>query len=156
MMTDNLARTAAAAGETTLAEPGWAAANVNDGVETSSGSAKGWSSALQSSATTAQDLTLTLANPTILSRVDLVPRDDAGNVGEGFPKTFRVWAAANAGCTDWAQVASRADHPDPGKFARTIGFQARVVRCVKVEATVMDQLPSGSYAFQLAEVRALH
>jgi beta-xylosidase len=153
---DNLARTATVVGETTLPEAGWAAGFANDGVESSSGSAKGWSSAWQASATSAQDLTVTLAAPTMLSRVDLVPRDDAGNVGEGFPKTFKVWAASNSGCTDWVQVASRANHPDPGKFTRTVGFEARLAKCVKVEATVLDQLPGGSYAFQLAEVKVLH
>lgn len=146
---------ATAQGSTTIEDWGWSQAFANDGVRSSSGAAHGWSSALLTT-NTPQHLTLRLPATTRLSRVDLFPRDEAGNQGAGFPKTFRIQVAADEGCAAWTTVASRANYPNPGTFARTIGFAAATARCVRIEATDLYRFFDGTFAFQLAEVELYH
>jgi beta-xylosidase len=157
----NVAAGATPTGSSTIENWGWSSAYVNDGVVSSSGAAHGWSS-VGTTTNQAQSITLSLPSVTKVSRVDLFPRDEPGNEGAGFPKTFRVRISTDATCgsspttATWTQVASRANYPNPGKFARTIGFPASNARCVQVEATDLFRFSDGLHMFQLAELKLYH
>ncbi|WP_163509166.1 GH39 family glycosyl hydrolase [Fodinicola acaciae] len=131
---------------------GWSTAFVNDGTESTGGAAHGWSSQWGVSTDHPEWIQLDLGSARTISRVDLFPRDDAGNEGKGFPVDVSIQTSPD--CATFTTVASRTGQANPGGFRQTLGFAPVNARCVRVYASHLQRLPeNGFYLFQLGEIK---
>jgi beta-xylosidase len=148
----NQAIPATVSASSSIQDWGWSTAFVNDGTEGAGGAAHGWSSQWGVSTDHPEWVQLDLGSAKTISRVDLFPRDDAGNEGKGFPVDFGIQVSAD--CTNFTTVASRTGQANPGRFRQTLGFAAVNARCVRVSASHLQRFEdSGFYLFQLGEIK---
>ena len=132
---------------------GWGIRAAVDGQRSSTASALGWSSQSGNTANHTEWVQLDLGSARPLDRVDLYPRDDAGNVGVGFPVDFTVQVSADG--TNWTTVSTQTGYPKPGDQDQTFPFATTTARYVKVTGTNLSTDAQGSYVMQLAEIEAL-
>ncbi|THF76090.1 discoidin domain-containing protein [Cohnella fermenti] len=86
-----------------------------------------------------------------LDRIELFPRNDDGNIGEGFPIDFTIQVSTNA--LEWTTVRTVTGYEKPDGAARSFAFDDIAARYVKVEATNLRTV-EGSYRMQLRLFKA--
>ena len=137
----------------------WGLRNLVDGITSARPSPASWSVANHgwSSKTTSSNrpvwLQVDLGSGFLLDTIRLHPRNDAANIGMGFPVDFRILISDDG--TNWNVVADITGQPLPNA-AQTYPFAASVARYVRVEATNLRSNPAdgGRYAMQFAELEA--
>ncbi|MCA2228754.1 discoidin domain-containing protein [Nonomuraea sp. NEAU-L178] len=129
---------------------GWSPQGAVDGERGSVAGRMGWSSHSDLTTDHRESITVDLGSAKPVSRVDLYPRADAGNVGRSFPVDFTVQVSANK--STWTTVATRTGFATPGAGAQTFPFPTTDVRYVKVEGTKLSRDPYGHYRMQFAEI----
>jgi hypothetical protein len=130
----------------------WWAGYANDGQTLSQQSTTGWSSSSNLSAQHTEYFELDLGTAMAFNEVDLWPRSDSGNAGQGFPATYNV-AVSNNG-SSWTVVATGSTGAPPtGDVVVSLGAQN--ARYVMVNGLTLRANPndSGNYRMQLAEVQ---
>lgn len=129
---------------------GWSPQGVVDGERGSVTGRMGWSSHSNLTTDHTESITVDLGSTKPISRVDLYPRGDTGNIGQGFPVDFTVQVSADR--STWTTVATRTGFATPGTGAQTFPFPTTDVRYVKVEGTKLGRDPNGHYRMQFAEI----
>jgi hypothetical protein len=91
-----------------------------------------------------------LGSAQTLDRVDLYPRDDAGNVGSGFPVDFTIQTSVDG--STWSTARTVTGYARPGDSVQTFSITPTSARYVKVDATNLSTDSSGHYFLQFAEL----
>src|SRR5262249_45655300 len=112
---------------------GWHRIKLVDGLRDSVAGAMGWSAWGNQGANHTEWVQVDLGSVRSVSRVDLYPRNDAGNVGSNFPSDFSIQVSANG--VDWATVVTRTGFGTPPSGVQSFPFAAQMARYVKVEGT---------------------
>ncbi|MBP1989456.1 discoidin domain-containing protein [Paenibacillus eucommiae] len=132
----------------------WGVAKLVDLTRNSVPGLYGWSSSSNTSTNHTESISFDMQTSRTISRVDLYPRNDSGNVGLGFPIDFTIKTAANAG-GPWTTVATRTGYALPPGLEQSFTFTALSARYVKVEGTSLRKIttePGQPYRMQFAEV----
>jgi hypothetical protein len=150
----NLAAGAGRTASSSVEAWGWRLAAVNDGLRACSASARGWSSDANLASNHTEWVGLDLGAVRTLRRVDLYPRSDFGNAGQGFPIDFTIQTSTDG--TAWTTVVTRTGYPLPAATAQTFEFAARDARYVRVVGTnLRNTNPNDhTYRMQFAEIEA--
>lgn len=150
----NLARTATVQSSSSLENFGWGNSKANDGQRSTTSTSAGWTSYSSISSNHTEWLQFTLTDTSAVSRVDLFPRNDAGQIGNGFPIDFTIQIASDSSCATWTTVVTRKDYGKPTNTVQSFGFSPVTARCVRVTGTNLRQNPSdnNNYYMQFAEV----
>jgi hypothetical protein len=129
----------------------WWAGYANDGQTTSQASTLGWSSSSKLTGDHTEYYELDLGTSMPFNEVDLWPRSDAGNAGQGFPSSYNV-AVSNDGAS-WTVVAtgSVSSAPTAHVVVALAAQNARYVRINGLHLTA-NANDSGAYRMQFAEV----
>ncbi|MGO1055465.1 discoidin domain-containing protein [Crossiella sp. CA198] len=124
---------------------GWTRHAVNDGVLGSTRTS-GWSSDGQTGVNHAEALEFRLPGRRWFDAVTLYPRDDPGNIGQGFPADFaiEVWNGSA-----WVPVASRTGYPLPSAGAHRFPFPAQWTDRVRVHGTSLRANPNDGNRFRM-------
>ncbi len=103
---------------------GWSTAKVNDGEwNTVVGTSWGWSSDRDTALDHTEWIQLNFGGRLSIYRVELFPRNDPGNIGQGFPIDFTIQATTDTTCSSgWVTVVSRKDFPQPGDAGQSFNF----------------------------------
>jgi hypothetical protein len=94
-------------------------------------------------------ITVDLETTNTVSSVRLHPRNDSGNLGEGYPVNFDISTSTNG--VNWTVAASLTSQPKP-TVAQTFNFSPRAARYVQLDASQLRANPGGTYGLQLAEL----
>lgn len=151
-------------GDVTLASPisssssheqsGWGEAKAADDIVSSVPESRGWSSASSRTVDHTEWVQFSLDTPSIVSQVDLYPRDDGESAGYGFPVDFEIQLSTGA-CSDWTTVLTETDYPLPvnGSVQRFV-LTPQLANCVRVLGTSLRPNPhdEGQYRMQFAEI----
>jgi hypothetical protein len=135
---------------------GWSSANVVDGITGSSSGSMGWSSSNSLTTNHTEWIIVNLGSLYQIHEVDLYPRNDAGNVGYGFPINFLVQISPDS--ITWTTVATETGYAMPsGGTVQQFAFSAQNIKYVKVQGTSLRANPNESnyYRMQFAELEAL-
>ncbi|MBW5448559.1 hypothetical protein GE107_21155 [Cohnella sp. CFH 77786] len=148
----NLALNKPATASSTVNGGVWNVARATDGQRFSGGTSNGWTSNASLTVNHAEWFQADLGAVYSVDRVDLYPRSDSGNVGQGFPADFKIQVSADG--TNWNAVVSQAGYPRPGSQAQSFVFPKTDARYVRVLGTNLRPNPSdgGLFRMQLAEV----
>ncbi|MBD0380906.1 polysaccharide lyase family 8 super-sandwich domain-containing protein [Paenibacillus sedimenti] len=130
----------------------WNAAYAVDGQRISAGTSNGWTSNSSLSVNHSEWIQADLGAVYAINKVDLYPRSDSGNVGQGFPVDFTIQVSLDG--ASWTPVVTKTGYVKPGNHAQSFGFPISNARYVRVLGTNLRQNPSdGSlYRMQLAEL----
>lgn len=148
----NLARTGTASASSSHVGGGWSTASVNDGQETSTSSSAGWSSGDANTGSNHTEwVQVDLGTAQTIGEVDLYPRSDGANAGEGFPIDFTI-AVSNNGST-WTTMVTRTGYGLPSGV-QPFTFTPQTARYVRVTGTNLRPNPNDGnrYRMQLAEM----
>jgi hypothetical protein len=149
----NLARKAVLSASSTYNNGrAWGIEKIADGRVSSDAYSSGWSSANALNENHSEWVKFDLGSATSINQVDLYPRDDAPNLGYGFPVDFTIDISTDN--TSWTTVVSRTNHPSPtGVQKYNFGFQN--ARYVRVRGSNLRPNPNDGnrYRMQLAEAR---
>lgn len=150
----NLAAGAARTASSSVEAWGWRMTAVTDGLRASSASALGWSSDANLTTNHTEWVRLDLGGVRTLRRVDLYPRNDVGNAGQGFPIDFTIDTSTDG--VVWTTVVSCAGYPQPTATVQTFPFTTRDARYIRVAGTnLRNTNPNDhTYRMQLAEIEA--
>jgi Glycosyl hydrolases family 43/F5/8 type C domain len=132
---------------------GWGLSAIKDGQFISTSSSMGWSSDNTLGSNHAEWIQLDLGISTPLGEIDLYPRTDAGNVGQGFPLDFTI--ATSGDGIQWTTVISETGYPLPSTGASQIfSFAAQNARYIRVQGTNLRPVPNdnNAYRMQFAEI----
>ena len=132
---------------------GWGIRSAIDGQRASTTTAMGWSSLGPYTTDHTEWVQLDLGSARSLDRVDLYPRSDGANAGQGFPIDFTIQTSTDG--TTWTTVSTQANYPKPAAVAQTFPFAPVSARYVKVTGTHLSTDPLGHYHMQFAEIEAL-
>jgi len=140
----------------TLAEPGWSAANLVDGLTKATDSSQGWSSLTAQDAAHPESVTLDLGAVKTVSRVKLYPYRSADRTIYGFPSSFTVQVSEDG--SRWTAVASRTGYTVPAVdgFVPELSFEHAKARYVKVEATELGANEAEGYSMRFSEIQLLN
>ena len=147
----DLAPAAKASASSDLNTTDWWSGYANDGQTTSQPSTLGWTSSANVGADHQEYYQLDFGKASAFSEVDLSPRSDAGNVGQGFPSSYSV-AVSNDGST-WTTVATGSTTSAPTSTV-AVAFPAQSARYLRVTGLHLTANPNdqNQYRMQLAEV----
>lgn len=149
----NYASGAAATASSSYEGSGWGLAHINDGQRTSTTASMGWSSTNTTGSNHTEWVQLNLGSTVPVNRIDLYPRSDAGNVGQGFPINFTL--AISTDNVTWTTVVTQTGYPLPGTGAvQSFTFSAQNARYIRVQGTVLRPIPNENnfYRMQFAEI----
>ena len=94
---------------------------------------------------------LNLGEVESFNRVDLYPRSDLNNIGEGFPSDFTidVWNGSS-----WNNVITRTGYAKPGNAVQTFTFPSQNTNRIRVQGTNLRPITTenNAYRMQLAEI----
>ncbi|HEY5003294.1 MAG TPA: discoidin domain-containing protein, partial [Ktedonobacteraceae bacterium] len=88
-----------------------------------------------------------------VGRVDLFPRSDPGNVGQGFPIDFTIQLSFDD--INWRTVVNQSNYPLPGSTENQVFFfPVQSTRYLMIQATTLRQIPSefNRYRMQFSEI----
>ncbi|NUR28145.1 MAG: DUF4091 domain-containing protein [Catenulispora sp.] len=145
--------TATVTASTSYEGDGWGVRSAGDGQRASTTAAMGWSSLGAYTTDHTEWVQLDLGSARSLDRVDLYPRSDGANAGQGFPIDFTIQTSADG--TNWTTVSAQTGYPRPGATAQTFPFAPVNARYVKVTGTHLSTDPLGHHHMQFAEIEAL-
>ncbi|GAA2007587.1 hypothetical protein GCM10009838_87400 [Catenulispora subtropica] len=132
---------------------GWGVRSAIDGQRASTTDAMGWSSLGAYTTNHTEWVQVDLGSARSLDRVDLYPRSDGANAGQGFPIDFTIQTSADG--TNWTTVSTQTGYARPGATAQAFPFAPVNARYVKVTGTNLSTDPLGHYHMQFAEIEAL-
>jgi hypothetical protein len=136
---------------------GWGVAKVNDDQRNSTTSVSmGWTSSSNLTVNHTESITLDMQQTNTISRVDLYPRNDSGNVGQGFPVNFTIRVATASG-GPWTTVVTQTNYAMPGNSVQSFTFTSQSARYIMVQGTSLRQISTESgtpYRMQFAEFEA--
>lgn len=150
----NVALDARPTASSSLEADGWYLWDVSEGAEVANEHALGWSS---DSVLNAVDHTewvqLDLGLTSRLRQIQLVPRNDEGNVGASFPVDFTIQTSVDG--ETWTTVADVRDHPVP-TGTESFEFAQVQARYIKVVGTQLRPDPEelNLYRMRLTEIKA--
>lgn len=147
----NIAPQATASASSDIANTDWWAGYGNDGQASSQTSTMGWSSSANLGVNHQEYFQLDFKASKTFDQVELSPRSDAGNVGQGFPTSYQI-AVSNDGST-WTTVATGTAASAPS-ISVTVDFPPQTARYVRVTGLDLRVNPNdyNQYRMQFAEV----
>lgn len=145
----NLAFSAAVTSSSSGESGDWGKSRINDGQLNSVGGSMGYTS--ESSLTTnhTEHIQLDMGSSKTVSKVDLYPRNESGQVGKGFPVNFTIQISTDN--INWTTVVTRTAYAQPGNSVQSFTFTAASARYVKVVGTSL-RLNGTEYRMQFAEM----
>lgn len=148
----NLALGAVLSASSSAEFSGWGLAKINDGQSASVSSSLGWSSDANPSIDHSESLQLDLGTVKSVGRVDLYPRSDPNNVGQGFPIDFIFETSQDA--LSWIPAVTRTGFAQPGNGVQSFVFASTQSRYVRIRGTRLrlNPLDGNQYRMQFAEV----
>ncbi|GIH09433.1 hypothetical protein Rhe02_75000 [Rhizocola hellebori] len=149
----NFAAVATSTASSSVEAWGWGRVKAHDGQRITSPSAAGWSTDSNLGADHPEWILLDLGTSRLVQRVDLYPRNDPGNVGQGFPKALKIEVSVDA--VTWTEVRNETGLGLPSaavqSFPFATGHNARYIRVTGT--SLRNSNPNdASYRLQLAEV----
>jgi hypothetical protein len=132
---------------------GWGLAHINDYITTSTPSSMGWSSDGDFVINHTEWISFDFGSAQLVSRIDLFPRSDPGNIGAGFPIDFTVMLSFDN--NNWSTVVSESNYPQPTSTENQVFFfTTRSARYLMVQATNLRQITSeyNRYRMQFSEI----
>ncbi|WP_310501329.1 discoidin domain-containing protein [Paenibacillus qinlingensis] len=144
----NLAMGATVSGSSSVENTNFSAAKINDGQRSSVTGSMGWSSNNSLTSNHTELVTLDMGSSKTISKVDLFPRNDAGNVGQNFPIDFTIKTSADN--VNWSTVVARTGYAQPGNAVQSFAFSAVSARYVKIEGTNLRPNPSDANQYRMA------
>jgi len=147
----DLAAQATAIVSSDIGNTDWWAGYANDGQTSSMPSTFGWSSSANTTVDHQEFYELDFGVSTAFNEVELWPRSDAGNVGQGFPASYNI--AVSADGVNWIPVAAEASASPPtaGVVIALSAQNSRYLRITGLHLTA-NANDSGQYRMQFAEV----
>lgn len=110
-----------------------------------------WTSSDSTDSNHTEWVTVDLGSNNTINKVSLLPRNDIGNIGQGFPIDFTIQLSSDN--ANWVTVTTQSAITLPGSTAKSYTFPCKNARYVKIEGTNLRQNPSdSSYKMQLAEI----
>jgi hypothetical protein len=150
----NLAIGATVTASSSYEDPNWSTAYVADGSENSvPGGAAGFSSQLGITADHTEWIALQMPASKTFSKIVLVPRNDPGNLGKGFPIDFKlqVWDGVT-----WLDRVTQTGYPQPGNAAQVFTWgSSDTTDQIRVFATKLGTDGINGRLLQLAEIELL-
>jgi hypothetical protein len=148
----NLARLATVTTSSSVEGFGWGISKVNDGRRTSDSSSMGWSSDGSLTSNHPEFVQVDVNTVRTVGRVDLYPRNDVGNAGQGFPVDFTVKVSTDG--VTWITVVTQTGYAVSNGAAQSFPFTAQSARYVRIQMTrLRNTNPNDpNYRAQLAEV----
>ena len=127
---------------------GWYKPNVVDGFTSSYPGQMGWSSIVGITTQHQEWVEIVFPSSVTFGTVKLYPRNDAGNVGQGFPKDFQiqVWDGVN-----WLTRVTQTGYSLPGNMAQVFTWTPDTSNKVRILGTNLRQL-GANYIMQFAEI----
>ncbi|QMU78434.1 hypothetical protein GXW83_24715 [Streptacidiphilus sp. PB12-B1b] len=128
---------------------GWLPADLVDGFTASVGGELGWSSATGITTQHSEWAEIDLPGIQTFSQVIIYPRNDAGEVGAGFPTSFeiQVWDG-----TYWETRVTETDYPTPTTAQTFTWGHSDTTDKIRIVGTALSQVGT-DYVMQLAEVQ---
>lgn len=130
---------------------GWGISTVMDGILTSNSSSMGWSSANSTGSNHTEWIRIDRNVSGPLNRVDLYPRTDSPNVGEGFPVDFKIEVSTDL--QNWTSVITKTNFTKPTEV-QSFRFNSINAAGVRITGTKLRQGESGYY-MQFSEIALL-
>jgi hypothetical protein len=132
---------------------GWSIAHINDDITNSTPGNMGWSSDGDFVIDHTEWITFDFGSELSVGRVDLFPRSDAGNVGQGFPINFTIQLSFDD--STWRTVVDETNYPLPTSTENQVFFfKAQSTRYLMIQATSLRPIPSefNRYRMQFSEI----
>lgn len=147
----NLVQTATFTPSSSIESYGWSTAAMHDGQRNATSPVYGWSSDSNLNANHTETVVISLTSRQWFNRVDLYPRNDAGNVGYGFPTDFTidVWNGSQ-----WLPMVTKTGYAQPGNAVQSFGFPVQWTDQIRIQGTGLRANPNdgNAYRMQFAEV----
>jgi polygalacturonase len=144
----NLALGANVSATSSVENTNYATVKINDGQRNSVSGSMGWSSLNSLTTNHTESVTLDLGGAKSISKVDLYPRNDVGNVGQNFPIDFTIQTSTDN--VNWSTVITRTAYAQPGDAVQSFGFSVVSARYVKIEGTNLRPNPSDANRYRMA------
>ncbi|MBM7568476.1 discoidin domain-containing protein [Paenibacillus sacheonensis] len=130
----------------------WGRSRLNDGLLNSGSGSVGWTSDASLTVNHSEYVKLDMGTSHAVSRLDLYPRNDSGNVGQGFPIAFNVQTSTDN--VNWTTVATVSNYALPGNAVQSFAIAPMTARYVKVTGTSLrpNAGDGNNYRMQLAEI----
>jgi len=148
----NLASDATVSASSSTESGGWGRGNVVDGLAASDAAALGWSGSATPTVDHVEWLVFDTGSVGPINQVDLYPRTDGANAGQGFPIAYTIDLSIDG--NSWTSVVSRTAQPLP-TGVQGFNFAYQQARYVRVRGSSLrpNPLDANRYRMQLAEVR---
>ncbi|HET6455609.1 MAG TPA: discoidin domain-containing protein [Armatimonadota bacterium] len=129
----------------------WYKVKLLDGMRKSAADAFGWSTDPSFKTNRTEWVKVDLGAACSVSRVDLYPRNDSGNVGTDFPVDFTIDISTDN--VTWTPVVQKTGYPQPtdGRV-QSFSFKAAKARWVRMNAINLRPNAAGNYGMALAEM----
>jgi hypothetical protein len=144
----NLAKGAIVTASSTYENSLFSTSKVNDGGRSSVTGSMGWTSNSNLTANHTEFMTLDLGVNSSVSKVEIYPRNDSGNIGQNFPIDFTIQTSTDN--VNWTTVATRTGYAQPGNAVQSFTFTTATARYVKVEGTNLRPNPSDANRYRMA------
>lgn len=144
----NQATGAIVSASSTLENSNFSTSRVNDGQRNSVTGSMGWTSNNSLTANHTESVSLDMGSARSVSKVDLYPRNDSGNIGQNFPIDFTIQTSTDN--VSWTTVVTRSGYAQPGNAVQSFTFTAATARYVKVEGTNLRPNPSDANRYRMA------
>jgi len=150
--TGNLAELKPVTASSSYEASDWFTHRVNDGQKGTVAGSRGWSSQNLLTQNHTESIKVDTGAVQSISTVNLYPRNDASQVGNGFPIDFTIQISSDN--VNWSTVVTRTNYAKPGNAAQIFSFTSQSARYVKVTGTNLRANPTESnyYRMQLAEI----
>lgn len=145
---DNLAAGATVSATSSVENANWSYSKAVDGQRNSVSGSMGWTSNNSLTTNHTEAVTLDLGAARTVGRVDLYPRNDAGNVGQNFPIDFTIRTSTDN--VNWTTRVTRTGYAQPGNAVQSFAFPAATARYVKIEGTNLRPNPTDANRYRMA------
>jgi hypothetical protein len=144
----NLAAGATVSGTSSVENSSWSFGKLVDGQRGSVSGSMGWTSNNSLTTNHTESVTFDLGANRTFGRVDLYPRNDAGNVGHNFPIDFAIRTSTDG--VAWTTRVSRTGYPVPGNAVQSFVFPSVSARYVMIEGTNLRPNPTDANRYRMA------
>ena len=144
----NIATGAVVTATSSYEADGWGTVKANDGQLNSVIGSYGWTSNSNLTVNHTESITLNMGLSKTVAKVDLYPRNDAGNIGENFPIDFTIKTSSD-GIT-YTTVVTRTGYAQPSNAVQTFSFPAVSAQYVRVEGTNLRPNPNDANRYRMA------
>jgi hypothetical protein len=147
----NLAQLGTASASSDIGSIDWWAGYANDGQTASMPSTLGWSSSSNTTSDHTEYYEIDLGSAMTFNQVDLWPRSDSPNLGQGFPSSYNV--AVSQDGINWTVVTTGTAASLPTAVV-VVPFATQTARYLRINGLHLSANPNdgGQYRMQLAEV----